>query len=46
MAMEAIFRNTWKKFYTLINNMMYYLYVETSEKNNRSKILKTFSFSA
>jgi hypothetical protein len=37
MAMENIFKNTWKKFYTLIYHMIYSLHVEISEKNNRSK---------
>jgi hypothetical protein len=32
MAMENIFKNTWKKFYTLIYNMIYQLHVERSEK--------------
>jgi hypothetical protein len=44
MAMENIFRNTWKKFYTLIYNMVYHLDVERSKTNNTSKVLKTFSF--
>jgi hypothetical protein len=43
MAMENVFKNTWKMFYTLIYHMIYCLHVERSEKNNRSKLLKTFS---
>jgi hypothetical protein len=43
MAVENIFKNKWKKFYTLIYNMIYCLHVERSEKNNRSKLLKAFS---
>ena len=44
MVMENIFKNTWKKFYTLTYSIIYYLHVERSEKNNRSKILKTCSY--
>jgi hypothetical protein len=43
MAMENIFKNTWKKFYTLIYNVIDPFILKEVKKINRSKLLKTFS---